>query len=228
MLAADTAHRFLLGQGSWLSLLEISLRALTLFTLIIFSMRLLGRRVASQYTLFELSVVVTLAGAVGVPLQATNRGLLPPIVIMIAVITVQYAMAKWSVRYPRFEAAISGTVSTIVFKGELQLPELRRAALSRERLFAMLRKRQVQHLGQLEQVYLEPSGDLSVIFAERSRAGLSILPKIDSQLRDAAAVATAVSCISCGRTEPDVHRQRGACANCSSDTWILAATDLED
>jgi hypothetical protein len=142
MLAADTAHRFLLSQGSWLSLLEISLRALTLFTLIIFSMRLFGRRVASQYTLFELSVVVTLAGAVGVPLQATNRGLLPPIVIMIAVITVQYAMAKCSVRYPRFEAAISGTVSTIVFKGELQLPELRRAALSRERLFAMLRKRQ--------------------------------------------------------------------------------------
>ena len=150
MFTAETAHRLLLGQGNWSSLLEIALRAMVLFTLIIFSMRLLGRRVASQYTLFELSVVVTLAGAVGVPLQATDRGLLPPILIMLTVIVLHYTMARWSVRSPRFEAVISGSVSTIIQQGEIQLDELKRAALSRERLFAMLRRRQVQHLGQLK------------------------------------------------------------------------------
>lgn len=204
------------------------MRAIVLFMLIICSMRLLGRRVASQYTLFELSVVVTLAGAVGVPLQATDRGLLPPIFIMLSVIVLHYAMAKWSVRSPRFESAISGSVSTIIRRGEIQLEELKRAALSRERLFAMLRQRQVQHLGQLKKVYLEPSGDLSIVFADVPRAGLSILPKIDSQLREAVGVATDVSCSSCGRTEPDTQQQRSACIHCGDAAWIPAARELDD
>ena len=228
MFTAETAHRLLLGQGNWSSLLEIALRAMVLFILIIFSMRLLGRRVASQYTLFELSVVVTLAGAVGVPLQATDRGLLPPILIMLTVILLHYTMARWSVRSPRFEAVISGSVSTIIQQGEIQLDELKRAALSRERLFAMLRRRQVQHLGQLKKVYLEPSGDLSIVFADVPRAGLSILPKTDSQLREAVAVATDVSCSSCGRTEPDTQQQRSACIHCGDAAWIPAARELDD
>jgi uncharacterized membrane protein YcaP (DUF421 family) len=62
------------------------------------SMRLLGRRVASQYTLFELSMVVTLAGAVGVPLQATDRGLLPPLLIMAVVIGLQRCISFASLK----------------------------------------------------------------------------------------------------------------------------------
>jgi uncharacterized membrane protein YcaP (DUF421 family) len=228
MFTAETAHRLLLGQGNWVTLLEIALRATILFALIVCSMRLLGRRIASQYTLFELSVIVTLAGAVGVPLQATDRGLLPPVFIMMAVIILQYGMAKWSVRSPGFETVISGAVSTIIHHGEIQLDELKRAALSRERLFAMLRMRQVQHLGQLKKVYLEPSGDLSIVYAEAPRAGLSILPKIDARLREAVAVATDVSCSSCGHTEPDTQQQRNTCINCGDTEWIPAARELED
>jgi uncharacterized membrane protein YcaP (DUF421 family) len=228
MFMADTVHRFFLGQGDWASLGEIAVRAMLLFMLIMCSMRLLGRRVASQYTLFELSVVVTLAGAVGVPLQATNRGLLPPLFIMMTVIIFEYAMATWSLRYPTFETAISGVVSIIVQRGEIQLDELRRAALSRERLFSMLRKHQVQHLGQLSKVYLEPSGDISLLFAESPCAGLSILPEIDTQLREAVAVATHVSCASCGRTELDANQQRAACVNCGATSWIPASRELDD
>ena len=89
ILPIDDLHRILLGKGSRWLLLEIFVRSVFLFFLIMSSMRMLGRRVASQYTLFELSVVVTLAGAVGVPLQATDRGLLPPVLIMALVITIQ-------------------------------------------------------------------------------------------------------------------------------------------
>jgi uncharacterized membrane protein YcaP (DUF421 family) len=49
-------------------------------------MRLLGRWVAAQYTLFEISIVVTLAAAIGVPLQASNRGMLPPFVIALVAV----------------------------------------------------------------------------------------------------------------------------------------------
>lgn len=107
-------HRILLGKGTWWLLLEVSIRSAFLFVLIMSSMRLLGRRVASQYTLFELSVVVTLAGAVGVPLQATDRGLLPPLLIMLVVITLQRGLAWASLRSARVDHAVSGQVSAVI------------------------------------------------------------------------------------------------------------------
>ncbi|MXP48668.1 hypothetical protein FD733_02015 [Pantoea sp. Eser] len=74
--------RLAFGQNPSMFLLEVIGRAVICFVLIIVALRLLGRRVASQYTLFELSAVVTMAGTMGVPLLDDKRGLLPPLVII--------------------------------------------------------------------------------------------------------------------------------------------------
>ncbi|WP_312055721.1 hypothetical protein [Pantoea brenneri] len=74
--------RLVFGQNPPTFLLEVIGRAVICFVLIIIALRLLGRRVASQYTLFELSAVVTLAGTMGVPLLDDKRGLLPPLLVI--------------------------------------------------------------------------------------------------------------------------------------------------
>jgi hypothetical protein len=48
-------HRFLFGNASQPFLLEVLLRTSVTYVLLIVAMRLLGRRVAGQYTLFEIS-----------------------------------------------------------------------------------------------------------------------------------------------------------------------------
>ena len=82
----DDWHRFLFGNASWTFLLEVLLRTSITYILILVAMRLLGRRIAAQYTLFEISIVVTLAAAIGVPLQAANRGMLPPFIIALVAV----------------------------------------------------------------------------------------------------------------------------------------------
>ncbi|ELQ15167.1 hypothetical protein A986_16766 [Pseudomonas fluorescens BRIP34879] len=136
---------FLLEQDSWGSLLEIALRAMILFYADHMFNALARAKGRVAVHVIRVSVVVTLAGAFGVPLQAIGRGLLPPSIIMLSVIMLHYSMARWSVRSPRFETVILGSVRTIIHQGN-PLDELKRAALSRERLFAMLRQHQVQHL----------------------------------------------------------------------------------
>lgn len=46
-------HRFLFGNASWQFLLEVMLRTGVTYVLLIVTMRLLGRRVVSQYTLLK-------------------------------------------------------------------------------------------------------------------------------------------------------------------------------
>ncbi|WOD13987.1 DUF421 domain-containing protein [Paraburkholderia kirstenboschensis] len=99
-------HRFLFGNASWPFLLEVLLRTSVTYVLLIVVMRLLGRRVAGQYTLFEISIAVTLAAAVGVPLQAADRGLLPPVVIAVVVIVLQRLIARTGSTHRRLETLI--------------------------------------------------------------------------------------------------------------------------
>jgi hypothetical protein len=54
-------HRILAGGTPWEFLLEVVLRAAFTYLLLLVAMRLLGKRVAAQLTLFELSMVVTMA-----------------------------------------------------------------------------------------------------------------------------------------------------------------------
>ena len=63
-------------------------------------MRLMGRRVASQMGITELAVIITLGAAIGVPMQALERGIVPALAILaIAVVVLRrlnYAAARSS------------------------------------------------------------------------------------------------------------------------------------
>lgn len=218
-------YRFLLGQASPWMLLEICGRAAVLYCMLMYCMRLLGRRVVSQYTLFELSIVVTLAGAIGIPLQAQERGLLPPLIILLVLVSIQRVVVAISIGHPGFAAAVSGAPERVVYQGVLVLPALKHAGLSREKLFALLRDYEIQHLGQISQAYLEPSGKLTLVRAQQPPPGLSILPRIDQALRREAAVASVACCASCG------HRQGAEpparCPVCGGREWETGARELQ-
>ncbi|WP_426199241.1 DUF421 domain-containing protein [Pseudomonas sp. DC3200b2] len=219
-------HRFLLGEASPWMLLEICGRAALLYWMLMYGMRLLGRRVVSQYTLFELSIVVTLAGAVGIPLQAQERGLLPPLIILVVLISIQRVVVALSSRNPRFAVAVAGAPELVVNEGTLELAALKHAGLSREKLYGLLRGMRIQHLGQVGRAWLEPSGQLTLVRAERPRPGLCILPEIDEELRRAACIDGACCCASCGHVEPGSATK--PCPGCGADRWQPAARELDE
>jgi hypothetical protein len=78
--------RILLGEVPASFFIEVVLRAAFLYLLLIISMRLMGKRMSAQLSRNERISIVSLAAAIGVPLQAPDRGLLPAFVIAVAVI----------------------------------------------------------------------------------------------------------------------------------------------
>lgn len=223
----DDWHRFLFGNASWPFLFEVLLRTSVTYLLIVVTMRLLGRRVAAQYTLFEISIVVTLAAAIGVPLQAANRGMLPPLIIALVAVALQRVLARVGAAHRRIETMISTDVSLLVHDGAFQLDELARAALPREKVYEAMRLRGLQHLGQLSRMYMEPSGAFSVVLAQPARPGLSVLPEFDDELRREACAPGWSACLNCGHAVRIARQEAGRCSECSSDTWVDAARELD-
>jgi uncharacterized membrane protein YcaP (DUF421 family) len=96
---------------------EIILRIVVVDGILMVSMRLLGKKMAAQFTRNETAAMVSLAAAIGVPILSPDRAILPPIVIAIVVVTLSRAAAWFSAKNQKVETLIQGSIDTLVKDG---------------------------------------------------------------------------------------------------------------
>ena len=112
-----TAVRLLLGESPALFLVEVVVRMTVLYALLLFMMRLMGRRMAAQLSLSELAVILTLGAALGMPVQVVEAGLLPVVVILTVAVLFQRGLSRLGVDSPWLERATLGGVHVILRDG---------------------------------------------------------------------------------------------------------------
>ena len=160
---------------------EVVLRISIVYLVLMVSMRLMGKRMASQLSRNEMIALVSLAAAIGVPLQAPDRGILAAVVIAAVVVAVQQITAKIASRNERLEAITQGAMSILVADGHLDLKAMVSTGITRERVFAVLRNDSVRHLGEIKRLYFEAGGSFSTIREIEEKPGLCILPECDAE-----------------------------------------------
>lgn len=215
-------ERMLRGETPWSFAIEVLLRVIVIYLLLVASMRLMGRRMAKQMSRNELAALVSLAAAIGPAMQTPDRGLLPTALVALFVVGVQRALAHLSARNRRIEQVTQGDVTTLVADGRLDNQAISRALLSRDRVFAQLRSQGIEHLGQVDRLHLEANGAFSLIKAKEERPGLSILPAWDEDVhREQAEAHDVRACSGCGLV---VSRrdQPPACDRCGISAWVRA------
>src|SRR5947209_3414361 len=153
--------RILFGEVPPSFFIEVIIRTVIVFFLLIISMRLFGRRMAAQINRIEMVALFTLAAAIGVPLQAPDRGLLPAIIIAIIVFVVGRAIADLAFRNQRFEATAEDKLTVLANDGVFDMKKILQTRLTTERLFAQLRSEGVRHLGEVKRLYVEANGGFS-------------------------------------------------------------------
>lgn len=226
LLAAEpTPHltdygRILMGDMPASYLLEGALRMVVLYVVMLGSLRLMGQRMAGQFSRPELAALVSLAATIGLPLLSPERGLADAFVIAAVLVAGQQVVARFTARYPRAGRALKGQYTVLVADGVLNLRHMEQAVLSQERLFAQLRSKSLSHLGQVERLYMESGGKFSLVKADEPRPGLSVLPSWDADFRRVQPeVAGQFACRQCGQVQPAAQRPTGACPTCQAHDW---------
>lgn len=215
--------RILIGQAPWSFLVEVLIRAVITYLILWAAMRLMGKRVAGQMSGIELTIVVTLGAAIGVPLQAPDRGLVPAIVILLVAIAYQRGLNLLAFRQRKAETILQGDVVSLVADGRLSLIAMKHMVLSHERLFSVLRQEGLVHLGQVKRVYSEADGRFSVYRTTDPKPGLCLVPQCDlGPAEEQFGVDGHYACRNCGETLQRQRRPDEPCPHCSACNWTNA------
>ena len=215
-------QRILIGEVPGIFYVEILIRAAAIYLLLVLSMRLMGRRMASKLSRNEMAAMISMAAAIGVPILDAHRGLLPAYIIGAVVVFTQRIVSYWAARNQRFEAISQGDKSTLVENSVIQLANMKSARITRELLFAQLRSGGLIHLGHVKRLYMEANGAFTLIEESKPIPGLSILPEWDTDfIAQQAKAPGQFACYHCGNAQPD-SSPKGVCPNCGHDKWVPA------
>lgn len=194
--------------------------------MLLVAVRLMGKRMSGQLTIAEIAVMLTLGAIVSPAMQIPNVGLLQGTLILILALVFQRGINWLEFRSEKMEELNHGKVTMLVKDGELMLTAMGEAKMSRQQLFALLRNEKVFNLGEVERVYLESFGSISIFRFDSKQPGLSILPPgEDFSKMNKQPPGNEYACTSCGHVEED-RNEKDVCAVCSSNSWLKATVPI--
>src|SRR4051812_40175449 len=221
--------RILFGQVPPEFYLELVIRCFLMYLMLIVSMRFLGKRMSTQMSRIEMTAMVALASALGVPILSFSNGILFPFIIAAVMILINRLIAAKSYKDQEFERLTQGDMDTLVEESVLNYDTMKKVRISRERLFAQLRSQNLPHLGKVKRVYMETNGAFTILENEEQRPGLPVLPEWDKDFVKRKLQKTDITiCNYCGFERPEklAALNGGAkCVRCGESDWTKAVVE---
>jgi len=215
-------HRIVFGELPPGILLEVLLRTLVVYIILMVSMRLMGKRMASQISRLELTAMISLAAAIGVPVLAPEQGLIPAVIIAAIVVFVQRFISTQNRKSDKFEKATIGDLSIMVKDGVFQKDLMDKALISNERLKAQMRSEKLVHSGEIFRLYLEADGSFSTIKSDSPEPGLGLIPDFDQDFYHLILEPTEIKiCANCA-LKANEDQETFKCKSCQHNRWTYA------
>ncbi len=216
---------FLFGSEDLSFLPEVALRTLVMFLIIIFSLRVLGKRSVTQLSVFELGVIIGLGSAAGDPMFYKDVGLLPGLLVFLVVITLYRLLTYLINRSEKVEQVMEGEPVYLVDEGEFILENFEKEPIAHQEFFAQLRQHSVTHLGQVKLAIIETNGMISLYYYEDNEVkwGLPVLPHLCARKFTHLPSTGRYACSWCGKVETlEKAAHTHVCPVCAKNEWIEA------
>ncbi|WP_256007239.1 YetF domain-containing protein [Pedobacter deserti] len=213
-------YRILVGNAPAIFLVEVLIRTVITYVLLLFILRYMGKRMSGQLTLSEMAVMITLGAIVSVPMQMPERGILHGLLILLCALAFQRGLGLLGFKNAKAEEVINGRESLLIKDGVLQIDTLTKEKISRQQLYAVLRNKGIFNLGEVERLYLEACGLFNVYKFREPRPGLSVLPPEDREVQNILAMPERMlACEVCGHIQEQHEGKHEHCSNCKKMKW---------
>ncbi len=208
-------------------LFEVVFRTTIMFTVLLLTLKLAGKRGVKQLSIFETVMVIALGSAAGDPMFYQDVGIVPAIIVFLIVILL-YRLVTWlTIKSKSFEEFIEGKTECIINEGKFSINTFKKESLAQDEFFTELRIKSIEHLGQIKNAYMETSGDISVFYYPENEVkfGLPITPKLFKEKSKNILKDGNYACTFCGH----IAAQKtgvASCTICNKKEWVEAINTL--
>lgn len=222
-------HRIFIGDLHWMFTLEIVFRTVIIYSYALLLIRWLGRRAVNQLSLVEFLLVIALGSAVGDPMFYPDVPLIHAAVVITVVVLLNRSL-DLLFRIPKVEKAVEGSPILVIVDGVVNVEQVNRLLLTPNEIFAQLRVKGIESLGEVREAYIEPSGQMSVFkYPHGLRiAGLNIVPPgktvaaITFQKGESPSTSSTLACAKCGTLlDAQANKALEECSHCGNEIWTL-------
>ena len=137
-------------------------RTIILYLVLIFSVRLMGKRQIGQMEASEFVVSMLIADLAAVPMQDAAIPLLSGIVPLLTVLGLELTLSFLIMKSVIFRRFLCGKPVILIDNGKVIQESLRRTRVTMDELMGHLRQKDVLDIGSVQYAILETDGNLSV------------------------------------------------------------------
>ncbi len=143
--------------------MPVVLRAAAAYWLLLFAVRLIGRRTASQMAPFDLVVLFLFAGTTITAVLGDDRSMVAALSAVFTIGLMHIAASELKTRFDWFGRLIDGTPIVIFERGEFNQSRMRSLRLTPQDVMAAARQRGLQRLEQVRYAVAERDGKVSIV-----------------------------------------------------------------
>lgn len=141
----------------------ILIRSLILYILVVFSVRLMGKRQLGELQPSELVITILVSNIATLPLEDTNIPLTVGVTPILSLVCFEVIVSWLILRMPRLRKLILGSPKIIISNGKINRNVMRELRLSVDDLMSALRDRDVFDVSEVQFAIVETTGSISVM-----------------------------------------------------------------
>jgi uncharacterized membrane protein YcaP (DUF421 family) len=139
------------------------IRTFILYIVIVFSLRIMGKRQIGELEPAELVVAVLISDLAAHPLQDIGTPLLYGLIPVLTLLCCEVLISFFIVKSIKFRAFVAGKPSVIIDKGKIVQAEMKKNRFTLDELAEQLRKKDIYDISSVKYGIIETDGSLSTL-----------------------------------------------------------------
>lgn len=164
---------------------NVVFRCLLFYAIIAVAYRFMGKREIGELSIMDFIVSIFIAELAALSIENYKDSILLSILPLIALVIVQFVVAKISLKNEDIRNTIDGEPSVIINRGKINFEEMLKQRYNLDDLLTQLRAKSIKSIEEVDYAILETSGKLSVFKREDDKDRTYPLPIIlDGEIQE--------------------------------------------
>ena len=139
------------------------IRTLILYILVIFSIRLMGKRQVGELEPSDLVITILISELATIPMQDPGIPMVFGVIPILALVSVEILISFACIKFRRLNRFINGQSAMIIKNGKLDAHKLRQLRVGVDEIVEELRLNNIASVADIRYALIEPNGQLSYV-----------------------------------------------------------------